>query len=81
MKFEDIHHYLNLNDTDINSPLLLGEWSLKQGLNLLLNVIKNNQKAIVILDCDCDGYTASALLINSVFILFSISGNREFSSE
>ena len=70
MKLEDIHHYLNLNDADINSPLLLGEQSLKQGLNLLLNVIKNNQKAIVILDCDCDGYTASALLINYLYKIF-----------
>ena len=32
--------------------------------------IKENKKAIVIVDSDCDGYTASALLINYLYDLF-----------
>lgn len=67
---QDILHYINLSDKDINSPLLLGEQNLKNGLKLLLNTISKNKNAMIIVDCDCDGYTAAALLINYLYKLF-----------
>ena len=67
---QDIFHYLNLSDQDINSPLLLGEDSLHGGLTLIANAVKNNNKVLVIVDCDCDGFTAAALLINYLHKLF-----------
>ena len=67
---QDILHYINLSDKDINSPLLLREQNLKNGLKLLLNTISNNKNAMIIVDCDCDGYTAAALLINYLYKLF-----------
>ena len=65
-----ILHYINLSDQDINSPLLLGEQNLKDGLKLLLNTISKERNAIIIVDCDCDGYTSAALLINYLYKLF-----------
>lgn len=50
IKQQDIQHYLNLTDQDISSPLLLGEQNLKNGLKLLLNTIKNNKNAVIIVD-------------------------------
>ena len=66
----EILHYINLSDKDINSPLLLGQENLKQGLSLILNTIKKNDNAMIIVDCDCDGYTSAALLINYLYLLF-----------
>ena len=74
---DDILHYMNLSDQDINSPLLLGEQNLKNGLKLLLNIIKNDENAVIIVDCDCDGYASAALLINYLYKIFPswVNGN------
>lgn len=65
-----ISHYINLSDQDINSFLLLGQQNLKQGLSLLLKAIKTDSNAVIIVDCDCDGYTSAALLINYLYKIF-----------
>ena len=70
ISLDEIPHYLNLSDNDINSPLSLGEEKLKQGLFAILHTIQFNKKAILIVDCDCDGYTSAALLINYLYKLF-----------
>lgn len=76
----EISHYINLSDQDINSPLLLGEQNLKQGLTLILNTIKQDANAVIIVDCDCDGYTSAALLINYLYKLFPtwVIGNLDW---
>ena len=67
---DEILHYVNLSDQDINSPLSLGETNLKNGLMAIINTIKENADALIIVDCDCDGYTSAALLINYLYKLF-----------
>lgn len=66
----EISHYLNLTEKDVYSFLLLGEEKLKEGAQVLLQTIQNNDTAIVIVDCDCDGYTSAALLINYLYFIF-----------
>ena len=61
---------MNLSDQDINSPLLLGKENLKNGLMAIINTVKENADALIIVDCDCDGYTSAALLINYLYKLF-----------
>lgn len=67
MKEEDLIHYMNLTDADINDPDIFG-------LDLLWNAASNITQAIdaqndicIIVDCDCDGYTSSAILINYLY--------------
>ena len=67
---DKISHYINLSDQDINSFLLLGQQNLKQGLSLLLKTVQANNNAVIIVDCDCDGYTSAALLINYLYKIF-----------
>ena len=67
---KDIQHYLNLNDTDINSPMLLGEENLKKGASFIAQAVQSNKKTLIIIDCDCDGYTAGALIINYFYHIF-----------
>lgn len=70
IKHEDIKHYLNTTDNDINSPLLFGEERLKRAVAALIKTINNNLKCVVIVDSDCDGFTSSAVLINYLYDLF-----------
>ena len=48
----------------------LGETNLKNGLMAIINTVKEDANALVIVDCDCDGYTSAALLINYLYKLF-----------
>ena len=66
----EVQHYLNTTDEDINTPEALGEVCLKNAATTLLTHISNNDQALVIVDCDCDGFTSAALLINYLHDLF-----------
>ena len=68
--YNDLQDYLNTTDEDISCPEWLGENALWEAMKHLALTIKENKKAIVIVDSDCDGYTSSALLINYLYDLF-----------
>lgn len=68
--YNEIGHYLNTTDKDINSAEMLGEERLKTAATQLLTTIKNNKRMLVVVDSDCDGYTSSALLLNYLYDLF-----------
>lgn len=61
---DEIKHYLNTTDEDINSYTLFGEDKLRAAAAALISCIQRDQRALVIVDCDCDGYTSAAVLIN-----------------
>lgn len=66
---KDFIHYMNLTDDDINEPELFGEDLLSTAAAQLKDVIDKQQDLCVIVDCDCDGYTSSAVLINYLYDL------------
>lgn len=70
IKKEQIKHYLNTTDEDINKPEAFGEQLLKSAAALVVQTVQSNKQIAVIVDCDCDGYTASAILINYLHDLF-----------
>ena len=70
IKYEEIGHYLNTTDEDINQPELLGVDILKEGAAALIKTIYVNDPALIIVDCDCDGFTSAALLINYLYSIF-----------
>lgn len=43
-----------------------------EGAKLLINAIINNKKVFVLVDCDPDGWTSSALMINYLYELFPV---------
>lgn len=67
---EQIEHYLNTTDEDINEPEAFGEEELKFAAALVIQTVKANKHIAVIVDCDCDGYTSAAILINYLHDLF-----------
>lgn len=66
---DDIQHYLNTTEDDIEPYEHFGE-DLHIAAQTLVKNIQYNRKALVIVDDDCDGYTASALLINYLHDIF-----------
>lgn len=66
----EISHYLCTTDADISAPTDLGEDLLKAAAQKIINHIFSKNKTLVICDCDCDGFTSAALLINYLYDLF-----------
>ena len=67
--YNEAHHYMNTTDADISDPSAFGE-NLEIGAKMLVSNVQKEAKTLVICDCDCDGFTAAALLINYLQDLF-----------
>ena len=59
---DEIEHYLNVSQDDENSPELLN--NIKQGAALFMIAARHQHNVALVVDCDCDGFTAAALLYN-----------------
>lgn len=64
----DLYHYMNLSDKDINSPTIFGQ-NIEKAAHILAHHITYNTQICVIVDCDCDGYTSSAVMLNYIYDL------------
>lgn len=64
----DLSHYMNLSDDDINSPTIFGN-EISKATAIFTYAIKQKLKICVIVDCDCDGYTSSAIILNYIYDL------------
>ena len=67
---DQMKHYLNTTDDDINEPEEFGEDLLSLAATRLCERIQSNADIMIVVDCDCDGYTSSALLINYLYNIF-----------
>lgn len=70
ISLNQIHHYLNTSDLDINSFDELGIENLKNAAAALVSTIQNKKNMLIVVDSDCDGYTSSAILLNYLYDLF-----------
>lgn len=65
---KDIDHYLNTTENDNLDPSIIER--IKDGAIMLIKHINNNDKILLQVDSDCDGYTSSSLLLNYLYQLF-----------
>ena len=70
IKLADAHHYLNTTDADINDPLEFGQDKMSQAARAVAACIAQEKKMLIVVDCDCDGFTSSAIFINYLHDLF-----------
>lgn len=70
--FDEIFHYLNTTDKDINTPLALGKDLLSKAAAALIKHIKADDRCAIVCDCDCDGFTSAALIGNYLYDLFPV---------
>ena len=64
---ENIKEYLKTTAQVINDYNLLGRENLVKAAAAIKSTIELNGKAVIIVDCDCDGFTSSAILINYLY--------------
>lgn len=57
-------------ETDVNSPQAFGGELIDSGIKMLIKNIQQNAKTLVVVDCDVDGNTSAALLLNYLHELF-----------
>ena len=67
---DEINHYINTTEEDINKPEAFGEQKLRAAAALIIQTVRDNKKIVTVVDCDADGYTSSAILINYLYDLF-----------
>ena len=65
---EHVEHYLHTTDEDIYPPILFP--TIQDGAKMLVKHISQNDKVLIQVDSDCDGYTSAAALINYLNCLF-----------
>ena len=65
---ENVEHYLHTTDADICDPSMI--MNMREGAAMLVKHISQNDKVLVQIDSDCDGYTSAAALINYLNCLF-----------
>ncbi len=65
---QNIKHYLNTTNDDILSPSLIA--NMDEGIKMLIKHISQNDKVLLQIDSDCDGYTSAAVLMNYLNCLF-----------
>ena len=65
---ENVEHYLHTTDADICDPNMI--MNMREGAAMLVKHISQNDKVLVQIDSDCDGYTSAAALINYLNCLF-----------
>ena len=70
IKQQEIQHYLNTTEADINPPQAFGKQIIKTAAALVIQTIQSGKEMAVIVDCDCDGYTSSAIFINYLHDFF-----------
>lgn len=70
----EIEHYKNVTYEDTHSPKLLD--NIQEGIKMLIRHIQAHDKIGVLIDCDADGFTSSALLINYLSKLFPSWASR-----
>ena len=67
----DVQRYVKASlETEVNSPQAFGEELMEAALKLLIRHIKADHNALVVVDCDVDGNTSAALLLNYLHKLF-----------
>ena len=67
---DKINNYLFTSDADVAPPEALGQNKLRQAAAALISTISKQDKTLVIVDSDCDGFTSSAILINYLHDFF-----------
>ncbi len=66
----NIKKYLESTMEDVNPPEAFGQELLSQASRMLVSHVAANDKTLIIVDADCDGFTSSALLINYLYDCF-----------
>ena len=64
---EEQDKWINASWKDINSPYTFGKEKVKHALKLMTEAIFDNKEIYILVDCDADGFTSAAIIMNYIF--------------
>ena len=64
----EVNHFLHADEEDVLNPTLLA--NMREGAQALSKHIAANDRALIVVDSDCDGYCSSAIFLNYFNKLF-----------
>ena len=67
----DVNRWKNAGWNDINSPFAFGKENVEKAVDFIREAVREKWKICVLVDCDCDGWTASAIALNYLYKLYS----------
>lgn len=68
---EEQDKWINASWNDVNSPWDFGEAKVKHAIQIMSSKIYNNTDFYVVVDCDADGFTSAAIIINYLYKIYS----------
>ena len=64
---DNIEKWINASIDDINSPWDFGKEKVKNALKLIDAAMLDNRDIWILVDCDADGFTSAAIIINFLY--------------
>ena len=71
----NIEEWLNAGWPQINSPWLFGREKVKHAIRLMNEAFLGNKEIWVLVDCDADGFTSAAIIINYLYQIYKDEEN------
>ena len=66
----EIEEWLNAGWPQINSPWLFGNEKVKHAIKLMSYAVMDDKEIWVLVDCDADGFTSAAIIINYLYKMY-----------
>ena len=66
----EIKEWLNAGWPQINSPWLFGKEKVKYAIHLMQEAMLDEKDIYVLVDCDADGFTSAALIMNYMYKIY-----------
>ena len=66
---DEIDTYTHLDDSFINEPELFGELLMESASKCFIDTLNKDKDICVVVDCDVDGYSSAAIIINYIYDL------------
>lgn len=66
----EIEEWLNAGWPQINSPWLFGKEKVKYAIHLMQEAMLDEKDIYVLVDCDADGFTSAALIMNYMYKIY-----------
>ena len=66
----EIKEWLNAGWPQINSPWLFGKEKVKYAIHLMQEAMSDEKDIYVLVDCDADGFTSAALIMNYMYKIY-----------
>ena len=67
---KDVSKWVAADEENINSPWAFGEEKVRHAIKLMMFAALHDNEIYVLVDCDADGFTSAAIIINYLYTIY-----------